>query len=196
VILARDGNACVYCTAAPSEDAFVLDHLVAVAKGGPNRKHNLVAACEVCNRRRGDSDPIQFLRENYRQELLTQDESSDRRTISRSRQESPPPTATQLQAAIVASRELYLSGEVPEKDENPDDERRRFRENLALDNKGCLTALLHAARQGYVEAATTAISRTRFAALAVQGPRWPRLADLAQLDRWRTWPDSPEPRCT
>ena len=74
MILARDGNACVYCTAAPSEDTFVLDHLVAVAKGGPNRKHNLVAACEVCNRRRGDSDPIQFLRENYRQELLTQDE--------------------------------------------------------------------------------------------------------------------------
>jgi ankyrin repeat protein len=67
--------------------------------------------------------------------------------------EPPPPTATQLQAAIVASRELYLSGEVPEKEEAPDDERRRFRENLALDAKGGLTALLHAARQGHVEAA-------------------------------------------
>jgi uncharacterized protein len=68
-------------------------------------------------------------------------------------QEPPPPSATQLQAAIVAGRELYLSGEVPEKDENPDDERRRFRENLPLDTKGGLTALLHAARQGHVEAA-------------------------------------------
>lgn len=67
--------------------------------------------------------------------------------------EPPPPTATQLQAAIVAGRDLYLSGEVPEKEEEPDDERRRFRENLALDTKGGLTALLHAARQGHVEAA-------------------------------------------
>ncbi len=74
VVLARDGNACVYCTASLSEDNFVLDHLVPVAKGGTNRKHNLVAACEVCNRRRGDSDPTQFLRENYRQRLLTQEE--------------------------------------------------------------------------------------------------------------------------
>jgi ankyrin repeat protein len=69
-------------------------------------------------------------------------------------QEPPPPTATQLQAAIVAGRELYLEGEIPENEGNPDDERRRFRENLALDSKGGLTALLHAARQGYAEAAT------------------------------------------
>ena len=74
MILARDRNACVYCTTALSEDNFFLDHLVPVAKGGTNRKHNLVAACEVCNRRRSDSEPISFLRENYRQQLLTQDE--------------------------------------------------------------------------------------------------------------------------
>ena len=74
MVLARDSSACVYCTASLSEDNFVLDHLVAVAKGGTNRNHNLVAACDVYNRRRGDSDPIQFLRENYRQQLLTQEE--------------------------------------------------------------------------------------------------------------------------
>ncbi len=74
VILARDNKICVYCTAVLSEDNFVLDHLVPVSKGGSNKKHNLVAACEVCNRRRGDSEPIQFLRENYRQQLLTQEE--------------------------------------------------------------------------------------------------------------------------
>jgi hypothetical protein len=73
-LLARDGNACVYCTAALSEDNFVVDHLVPVAKGGTNRKHNLVVACEVCNRRRSDSEPIHFLRQNYREQLLTQDE--------------------------------------------------------------------------------------------------------------------------
>lgn len=74
MVLARDRHACVYCTTALSEENFVLDHLVPVAKGGTNRKHNLVAACEVCNRRRSDSDPIQFLRENYRQQLLSQEE--------------------------------------------------------------------------------------------------------------------------
>jgi len=74
MILSRDGEACVYCTAALSEDNFVLDHLVPVARGGTNRRGNLVAACEVCNRRRSESEPVRFLRENYRQQLLTQDE--------------------------------------------------------------------------------------------------------------------------
>jgi 5-methylcytosine-specific restriction endonuclease McrA len=74
LILARDRNACVYCTASLSEDNFVLDHLTPVAKGGTNRKHNLVAACESCNQRRSDSEPIEFLRENYRQQLLSQEE--------------------------------------------------------------------------------------------------------------------------
>ena len=74
VILARDRNACVYCTAALSEDTFVLDHLLPVARGGTNRKHNLVAACELCNQRRSELEPIQFLRENYRQQLLSQGE--------------------------------------------------------------------------------------------------------------------------
>jgi hypothetical protein len=74
MVLARDHHACVYCTAALSEESFVLDHLLPVARGGTNRKQNLVAACEVCNRRRSDTDPIHFLRENYRQQLLSQEE--------------------------------------------------------------------------------------------------------------------------
>lgn len=73
-VLTRDRHACVYCTAALTEENFVLDHLMPVAKGGTNRKHNLVAACDVCNRRRSDSDPVQFLRENYRQQLISQEE--------------------------------------------------------------------------------------------------------------------------
>lgn len=74
MVLARDRSTCVYCTAVLSEENFVLDHLQPVAQGGTNRKHNLVAACEVCNRRRGESKPIEFLRENYRQQLVTQEE--------------------------------------------------------------------------------------------------------------------------
>jgi 5-methylcytosine-specific restriction endonuclease McrA len=74
VVLARDRHACVYCTTALTEESFVLNHLVPAAKGGTNRKHNLVAACDVCNRRRSDFDPVQFLRDNYRQQLISQEE--------------------------------------------------------------------------------------------------------------------------
>jgi uncharacterized protein len=72
--------------------------------------------------------------------------------------EEEPPTATELQAAIVASRELYVSGVVPEdkgKDEKDDRDEFFLRENI--DAKGGLTALLHAARQGYVESAMALI---------------------------------------
>jgi len=74
MVLARDRHTCVYCTAGISEESFVLDHIVPVSKGGTNRKHNLVSACDVCNQRRTDSDPVAFLRENYRHQLLTQAE--------------------------------------------------------------------------------------------------------------------------
>jgi HNH endonuclease len=73
-ILARDRNACVYCTADLAPETFVLDHLLPVSRGGSNKKHNLVAACDLCNRRRGELEPVHFLRENYRQQLLTQEE--------------------------------------------------------------------------------------------------------------------------
>ena len=62
------------------------------------------------------------------------------------------PTATQFQAAIVAGRELYLSGELPEISEAGPNAR-PFTPRLVLETKGGLTALLHAARQGHVEAA-------------------------------------------
>lgn len=61
-----------------------------------------------------------------------------------------PPHPVQFQAAVVAARDLYLSGDIPEKPEMP--ERRRFRPDMALDTKGGLTALLHAARQGHMGA--------------------------------------------
>jgi len=73
-ILVRDHKACVYCTSTLTEDNYVLDHLVPVSKGGTNRKHNLVAACDSCNSRRSDSEPVEFLRSNYRHQLLTQEE--------------------------------------------------------------------------------------------------------------------------
>jgi ankyrin repeat protein len=71
------------------------------------------------------------------------------------------PTASQVQAAIEAARQLYASGKVP-----PPDPRGRGEDaanaansfnpeeiNPPVATKGGLTALLHAARQGYVDAA-------------------------------------------
>ena len=61
------------------------------------------------------------------------------------------PTPTQVQAAVLAARGLYLSGEVPEEPEEEDERSRFFRPQVEA--KGGLTALLHAARQGYAAAA-------------------------------------------
>ena len=56
-------------------------------------------------------------------------------------------TPAQIQAAVLAGRERYLSGEVPEPEEDPD------ARPPAIETQGGLTALLHAVRQGYVDAA-------------------------------------------
>ena len=61
------------------------------------------------------------------------------------------PTSNQVQAAVRVGRELYLSGEVPQDEEEDDDPFARFR-RPQLKAKGGLTPLLHAARQGFHEA--------------------------------------------
>jgi ankyrin repeat protein len=68
------------------------------------------------------------------------------------------PTASQTQAAIHAARELLASGKIPPKDPTPADDSIRpgfdpEEINPPVATKGGLTALLHAARQGYVESA-------------------------------------------
>ena len=73
-ILQRDNHRCVYCTIEISEDTYVLDHLIPVSNGGTNRKSNLVASCQPCNQRKQDRDAIEFLLENYRNHLLSQQE--------------------------------------------------------------------------------------------------------------------------
>jgi ankyrin repeat protein len=67
------------------------------------------------------------------------------------------PTASQLQASIQAARELLRSGKVPPPDPNArGGEERNFNPeeiNPAQNSKGGMTALHHAVRQGYVDAA-------------------------------------------
>jgi hypothetical protein len=74
VILERDRRKCVYCLIDLSEDSYFLDHLAPLSKGGTHRKFNLVAACEGCNQRKRDKDPIEFLKDNYRSQLINQNE--------------------------------------------------------------------------------------------------------------------------
>ena len=65
------------------------------------------------------------------------------------------PTPAQMQAAIEASRELLKSGVVPPPDPNAPPPRGFNPEeiNPPVSTKGGMTALLHAARQGYIPAA-------------------------------------------
>jgi uncharacterized protein len=64
---------------------------------------------------------------------------------------------SQIQAAIQAGREIVLSGKIPPPDPNdPPDPRRNFNPeeiNPPVATKGGMTALLHAARQGYIASA-------------------------------------------
>lgn len=73
-ILARDNYECGYCLSELSESSFVLDHLMPVSKGGAHYKYNLLSSCESCNQRKGDKDATEFLLENYRNKLLSQEE--------------------------------------------------------------------------------------------------------------------------
>ena len=57
------------------------------------------------------------------------------------------PTPSQMQAAVLAARARYLSGEVEEEEEDA-------ATRPTIDSKGGLTALLHAARQGHIGAVT------------------------------------------
>ena len=74
MILDRDKRKCVYCLVDVSEDAYYLDHITPVTKGGTNRKFNLVTSCEGCNQRKQDDDAIHFLLSNYRNQLINQSE--------------------------------------------------------------------------------------------------------------------------
>jgi len=82
------------------------------------------------------------------------------------------PSPNQLQAAVQASRELYASGKLPEPEKpaagaaggaaggqggQGGGQQQFFEETPGLSSKGGLTALLHAARQGHLAAATALI---------------------------------------
>lgn len=67
--------------------------------------------------------------------------------------QSKSPTPKELAAAVLAGRDVYLSGEIPkDKPRASSGGRSRFRNRPTYIKKGGLTALLHAARQGHLDA--------------------------------------------
>jgi 5-methylcytosine-specific restriction endonuclease McrA len=54
-VLARDEHRCAYC----GKRATTIDHVLPRSKGGHNSWKNTVAACMVCNQRKGDRTPGQ-----------------------------------------------------------------------------------------------------------------------------------------
>ena len=61
-------NKCAYCG---SGKAYTLDHILAKSKGGPTRRHNLVACCGPCNLHKSDEDWFTWLRQQefYREDF-------------------------------------------------------------------------------------------------------------------------------
>ncbi len=62
VIVARDGDGCVWCSR-PFDHRVrpTREHVIPRIKGGPSWLENEVAACARCNRERGHATPVQWL---------------------------------------------------------------------------------------------------------------------------------------
>lgn len=54
-ILRRDGFKCAYC--GRSDIPLTIDHIIPKAHGGDDTWENLVAACTICNNKKGDRTP-------------------------------------------------------------------------------------------------------------------------------------------
>ncbi|WP_110984901.1 HNH endonuclease [Acaryochloris thomasi] len=59
-VLARDGHQCQSCS--QSHVPLEVDHIIPLAKGGPNDISNLHTLCQRCNRKKCDRIDPQFQR--------------------------------------------------------------------------------------------------------------------------------------
>jgi len=73
-LLKREDYSCFYCLRELPKDDFYLDHIIPKTKGGHDYKCNLVSACRTCNTKKNNNNSQEFLLQNYRSGLLTQDE--------------------------------------------------------------------------------------------------------------------------
>jgi len=78
-IIKREDYKCFYCLCELQRNDFYLDHLLPRTRGGQNYKSNLVASCRTCNTKKNALEPENFLLQNYRKDLLTQEEYQTRK---------------------------------------------------------------------------------------------------------------------
>lgn len=58
----KTSGRCGYCGVRLETDAFQVDHIYPLAKGGSNLDINLVAACPLCNKSKGKMTVVEFKR--------------------------------------------------------------------------------------------------------------------------------------
>lgn len=57
----RSGGVCFYCGGSIQEDAFIVEHMVPLCRGGSNEQTNLVAACDSCDVLKGGMTADEFM---------------------------------------------------------------------------------------------------------------------------------------
>ena len=56
-VLLRDGHRCQYCHETQPATDLTFDHVLPRSRGGPTSWENIVAACRLCNLRKGNRTP-------------------------------------------------------------------------------------------------------------------------------------------
>jgi hypothetical protein len=86
-IVEREGNKCFYCLRAIDSSNYVIEHVVVPGHAGDNSYRNVVASCQSCNNRKGNSSAEDFLRSLYRNGYLSEAEFDGRNKAFRSLRE-------------------------------------------------------------------------------------------------------------
>jgi hypothetical protein len=76
-ILEREHHSCFYCHRTLTPTNYVIEHVIS-RPAGDNSYRNIVAACRDCNNRKNDQAAEDFLRDLYRNNLLTKPEFDER----------------------------------------------------------------------------------------------------------------------
>jgi hypothetical protein len=78
-LLERDSGRCIYCLKRVTAEKCVLEHIKSQARGGDNSYRNIGVSCHDCNSRKGETDALDFIRNLYRNDILTEAEFHERK---------------------------------------------------------------------------------------------------------------------
>lgn len=70
-VILDSGGRCAWCGDSLIGQAFEIDHIMPLSRGGDNLTVNLVLACADCNRRKGDKPPLTFAQQQSARGKLT-----------------------------------------------------------------------------------------------------------------------------